>query len=68
MDHVQTAVIHGLTDPTRWLSLHHDAFWMSYQPASRFWIFQGVEAVVLIGLAVLFSFATVRCIRGRARA
>ena len=68
MDHVQTAVIHGLADPTRWLSLHHDAFWMSYQPASRFWIFQGVEAVVLIGLAVLFSFATVRCIRGRARA
>ena len=49
----------GSFDPTRWLSLHHAAYWVSYQPASRFWIFQGVEGGVLVGLAVLLAFGTI---------
>ena len=51
-----------------WLSFHHYRYWVSYQPASRFWIFQGIEGVVVLVLAVLCGLATVRCIRGRARA
>ena len=48
---------------SRWLSLHRDAFWLSYQPGSRFWIFQSVEGTVLIGLAVLLTVATLWRIR-----
>jgi hypothetical protein len=66
MDHVQSAVARGVTDPTRWLSLHHEAFWVSYQPASRFWIFQGAEGGVLIVLAALLGLATVWCVCRRA--
>lgn len=55
------------TDPGQWLSLHHDTFWVSYQTADRFWIYQGAEGVVLIGIAVALCLATVRVVRaGRA--
>ncbi|MGO9335686.1 MAG: hypothetical protein ACLQCU_16845 [Acidimicrobiales bacterium] len=66
MDHVQSAAAHGVTDPTRWLSLHHYALWMSYQPASRFWIFQVIAAAILVLLAALLALATVRLVRRRA--
>jgi hypothetical protein len=46
-----------------WLSAHQYASWATYQPASRFWIFQSVEAALLLGLAVLFAIATVRRVR-----
>jgi hypothetical protein len=51
---------------TRWLSLHHYTYWVSYQPASRFWVFQGVAGVILIGLAALLVFATIRALARRA--
>ncbi len=50
---------------TTWLATHHDAFWVSYQPASRFWIFQGVAGVILIVLAVAFAVVTLRLITER---
>jgi hypothetical protein len=53
-------------DPTRWLSLHHYTYWVSYQPASRFWIFQVVAATILMGIAAVLAFATVRLVRRRA--
>lgn len=52
-------------DPASWLSRHHDTFWVSYQPESRFWIFQGLEGVILIGLAALLTVVTVRFVRRR---
>jgi len=39
---------------------------VSYQPASRFWIFQIIAAAILIGMAALLAFATVRLVRRRA--
>jgi len=51
---------------TRWLSLHHYAYWLSYQPVSRFWVFQGVAGAILIGLAALLVFATIRALARRA--
>jgi hypothetical protein len=48
-----------------WLSFHHFTYWVSYQPASRFWVFQGIEGMVVFVLAVLCGLATVGCIRGR---
>jgi hypothetical protein len=43
-----------------WLTAHHYASWATYQPASRFWIFQSLEAALLVGLALLFATATIR--------
>jgi len=41
-----------------WLSNHHYSFWISYQPASRFWIAQGVEATIILALGfVLYRVA-----------
>jgi hypothetical protein len=56
----------GQIDATRLLALHHDAFWVSYQPASRFWIFQGVEGAILIVLAALLVLGTLWVVRRRA--
>jgi hypothetical protein len=52
--------------PTRWLALRHYAFWVSYQPASRFWIFQGIVGVILVGLSTLILLGTLRILRHRA--
>jgi hypothetical protein len=46
-------------DWAAWLSRHHDTFLVSYQPAGRYWIFQGVEAGALLLLALLLGAATV---------
>jgi hypothetical protein len=56
----------GKVGPSRWLSVHHYIYWVSYQPASRFWIFQIIAAAILIGMAVFLAFATVRLVRRRA--
>jgi ABC-type transport system involved in multi-copper enzyme maturation permease subunit len=48
---------------THWLSLHHVVFNVSYQPASRFMIFQLGAAVILVGLACVFAILTLRRIR-----
>jgi ABC-type transport system involved in multi-copper enzyme maturation permease subunit len=50
----------------QWLSVHHFTYWVSYEPASRFWVFQGIAGVILIGLAALFVFATIRTLARRA--
>jgi ABC-2 family transporter protein len=40
--------------------------WTSYQPASRFWLFQGIEGGWLVLLSVLLIAATVWLVRRRA--
>ena len=47
------------------LSRHHDTFVVSYQPAGRYWIFQGVEGGALLLLALLLGAATVWLVRSR---
>ena len=56
----------GKVGPLHWLSVHHYIYWVSYQPASRFWIFQVIAAAILVVLAALLVFATVRLVRRRA--
>ena len=55
-----------IVDPSRWLSVHHYIYWVGYQPASHFWIFQVIAAAILILLAALLALATVRLVRHRA--
>jgi len=52
-------------DPAAWLSAHHYAQWLSYQPAGRFWYFQAVAAAALFVLAIVFALTTVWLIRRR---
>ena len=50
-----------------WLSAHHDAFVVSYQPGGRYWILQGVTGGALFLLALLLGAATVALVvRSRA--
>jgi len=49
-----------------WLAQHHYAYWVSYQPANRYWIFQSVEVAVLVGLSVVLAWGTSTLIRRRA--
>jgi hypothetical protein len=49
------------TDILTYLHLHHMVRWYSYQPASRFWPFQFIEAGIFVALAaVLLGLVTWR--------
>jgi hypothetical protein len=50
----------ALGNPAQWLEQHHDAYWISYQAASRFWGFQGAEAGILLAITVMFVIGTIR--------
>lgn len=49
-----------------WLNEHHYTNWVSYQPESRFWHFQIVEASAYVTLALLLGGATVWWLHRRA--
>jgi hypothetical protein len=49
-----------------YLTQHGYTYWASYQPASRFWPFQWIEAGWLLALSVLLIAATVWLVRRRA--
>jgi ABC-type transport system involved in multi-copper enzyme maturation permease subunit len=53
-------------DTTSWLVGHHYVQWETFQPASRFWTFQLVEASGLWLLAVALAGLTVWLVRRRA--
>jgi ABC-type transport system involved in multi-copper enzyme maturation permease subunit len=52
-------------NPGQWLARHHYAYWVSYQPASRFWIFQGAETMLLLVFAALLTAGTIWLARRR---
>ena len=50
------------TTPARlrtWLASRDIAYWIGYQPASRYWLFQAAAAVILVTLAAAAGFAGV---------
>ena len=49
--------------PGEWLRQHHYVLWESFQPDSRFWTFQAIEAGWLCALAVALAAATVWWVR-----
>lgn len=51
--------------PTRWLALHHYAYWVSYQPADHFWILQAVVGLIVLAFATLCVLGTVKSIEHR---
>jgi hypothetical protein len=58
----------GTFGPVQWHHLIEHGFrqWTSYQPASRFWPFQFIEAGWLLALSVLLIAATIWLVRRRA--
>jgi ABC-2 family transporter len=68
-DPVQRVGAHGLKqtiNPVQYLAQHGYTSWMSYQPASRFWLFQWIEGGWLLALSALLTAATVWLVRRRA--
>ncbi len=55
----------GIDSFLTWLGEHGYRLGVSYQPASRFWHFQGVEAAAYVLLALLCAAATIWWIRRR---
>jgi hypothetical protein len=53
-------------DPVGYIAQHGYTYWVSYQPASRFWPFQWIEGGYLLGLSVLLITATIWLVRHRA--
>ncbi len=50
------------TSPARlraWLASRDIAYWIGYQPASRYWLFQGAAAVILVTLAAVAGLLAV---------
>jgi hypothetical protein len=52
-------------DPVTYLLRHGYVQWTSYQPDSRFWTFQSIEAAWLVLLSVLLVTATLWLVRRR---
>jgi hypothetical protein len=50
----------------QWLTQHHYANWIAYQPASRYWLFQFTACGTLVLLAVTLAVATLSLVRRRA--
>jgi hypothetical protein len=53
-------------NPVTYLTQRGYTFWVSYQPASRFWPFQWTEGGWLLGLSLLLIAATIWLVRRRA--
>jgi hypothetical protein len=62
---LQQAMASGI-DPRTWLTQHHYTNWVSYQPDSRFWHFQTIEASGYVTLALLLAGATIWWLHRRA--
>jgi hypothetical protein len=52
-------------DPVQYLLHHGYLQWTAYQPANRYWTFQGIEAAWLVVLSLLLLTATVWFVRRR---
>ncbi len=48
-----------------WLAARHYTYWISYQPGSRYWLFQGALAVILITLAAGLAALAIWILRRR---
>lgn len=62
--HLAALFQYGPSPVKRWMQLHHEVYWLSYQPANHFWILQAAVGLVLLAMTLICGLATMRCIRG----
>src|SRR5262249_59018299 len=48
---VPQPVLPSLPRARAWVATRHISFWIGYQPASRYWLFQSAVAGILLALA-----------------
>jgi hypothetical protein len=65
VDNVFESLKGGTTATTRWLSLHHYTYWVSFQPANHFWILQAGVGLAVLALTALCGLGAARCILER---
>jgi hypothetical protein len=65
INRIPKAVLYRTGDQA-WLSAQHVSYWIGYQPASRYWLFQGLFAAILLALAAMAGLIAVRLV-GRRR-
>lgn len=58
LNRIPKAVLYRTGDRV-WLDAHHVRYWIAYQPGSRYWLFQGIFAAMLLALAVAAGVAAV---------
>ena len=58
------ALLRVIHQPSR-LAQWHDTFWVAYQPASRYWLFQLVQGGVMVLLALILGALAVWLVRRR---
>jgi hypothetical protein len=56
---IPESVFPSLARTRAWVGARHITAWISYQPADRYWIFQGVLAAILLVVAVTAGFTAV---------
>jgi hypothetical protein len=62
---VHTLQTKHMTFGRDWLTRLHDTFWVTYQPGSRYWLFQLILAGGTLLAAALLAAATIALIRHR---
>lgn len=60
IDRIPAAVHPSYARSTAWMARRHVTAWFSYQPASRYWLFQSAFAAILLAFAGASGFAAVR--------
>jgi hypothetical protein len=65
LNKVPEPVMRSVARSQAWVATRHISFWIGYQPASRYWLFQGAAAAILLALAAMASLIAVRLIGRR---
>jgi len=60
VNHVPKPALTSTTRLRAWLAARKIRYWIEYQPASRYWLFQGVLAAILLALAAAAGFTAVQ--------
>jgi len=60
VNHVPKPALTSTTRLRAWLAARKIMYWIEYQPASRYWLFQGVLAAILLALAAAAGFTAVQ--------
>jgi hypothetical protein len=53
----------NMAEILHFLAVHHVSYWVSYQPATRYWVFQGIAGAILLVLGAIATATVVSRLR-----